>query len=207
MIVYLATNMINNKKYVGITTKTLEHRIKIHKRDSKVLDTYFYRAIRKYGFDSFKWEVIDTAQSKQELDEKERYYIKLYDTFDDKEKGYNSTSGGGNLYDVTQELRQLRSERATGKNNPMYGVPSPLKGKSFTKEHREKISKSLSNSHREHVIGERNPAAKKVRNIETGEIFGTLTEAGKKYGTHRCNIGNACRKHTTAKGYHWEYVE
>ena len=34
MIVYLATNMINNKKYVGITTKTLEHRIKIHKRDS-----------------------------------------------------------------------------------------------------------------------------------------------------------------------------
>ena len=207
MIIYLATNILNNKKYIGITTKTLEHRMKIHKKDSVNKNTYFYRAIRKYGFENFKWEVIDTANTIDELHEKEKYYIALYDTFDNKNKGYNSTSGGGSLYDVTEELKKLRSERAKGKNNPMYGVPSPLKGTKFTKEHRDRISKSLSNSYRPHVIGGRNSSAKKVRNVETGEIFDTMTEAGKKYDTHRCNIGNACRKKTTAKGYHWEYIE
>lgn len=49
MIVYKATNTNNNKVYIGITTKTLEHRMKIHKKDSKRKDTYFYKAIRKHG--------------------------------------------------------------------------------------------------------------------------------------------------------------
>lgn len=53
MIVYKATNNINNKVYIGITTKTLEHRKSIHKKDSKTKDTYFYKAIRKYGFENF----------------------------------------------------------------------------------------------------------------------------------------------------------
>ena len=69
MIVYKATNKINNKVYIGITTKTLEHRKSIHKKDSKTKNTYFYKAIRKHGFDYIKWEVIDTALSIEELHE------------------------------------------------------------------------------------------------------------------------------------------
>lgn len=53
MIVYKATNKLNDKVYIGITTKTLRHRMSIHKKDAKVKNTYFYRAIRKYGFDNF----------------------------------------------------------------------------------------------------------------------------------------------------------
>lgn len=87
MIVYKATNITNKKVYIGITTKTLEHRMKIHKRDSKKLGTYFYNAIRKYGFDNFKWEVIDTASSIDELHKKEIYYISKYNSFDNKDLG------------------------------------------------------------------------------------------------------------------------
>ena len=88
---------------------------KVHKRDSQRLNTYFYQAIRKHGFDNFKWEVIGTAETIEELEEKERYYIKLYNCFDNKDVGYNTQSGGNNLYEITEEHRRQRSERAKGK--------------------------------------------------------------------------------------------
>lgn len=209
MIVYKATNKINGKVYIGITTKTLKHRISIHKKDSKTKNTYFYKAIKKYGFDNFIWEEIDTASSIEELHDKEIYYIKHYDSFDNKEKGYNTTSGGGSLYQITEEERQARSERAKGENNPMYGRTSPLAGTKFSEEHKAKISQALKGSYRPHVIGGNNPAAKRVRNIDTGEEFDTLTLAGQSCGKSRQNIGVACRSNgtRTAGGYRWEYIE
>lgn len=209
MIVYKATNIINGKVYIGITTHTLKHRMSIHKKDAKNKSTYFYRAIQKYGFENFKWEVIDTATTIEELHQKEVFYIKQYDSFDNKEKGYNTTSGGGSLYRLTQEERIARSNRAKGKNNPMYGTKSPLAGVTFTDEHKRKISESLKKTYRPHVIGGNNPAARRVRNVETGEIFATLTDAGNSCGRCRQNIGKACRSNgkKTVAGYHWEFVD
>ena len=40
MLIYKATNLINGKIYIGMTTKTLEHRVKVHKRDSQRLRQY-----------------------------------------------------------------------------------------------------------------------------------------------------------------------
>lgn len=77
MIIYKATNLINNKVYMGLTIKSLEHRMRVHNRDSRRLNIYFYQAIRKYELKNFKWEVIDTAKTSEELEEEERYYIKL----------------------------------------------------------------------------------------------------------------------------------
>lgn len=208
MIVYKATNKINNKVYIGITTKTLEHRKRIHIRDSKTKDTYFYRALRKYGENNFEWEIIDSAETMEELEELERYYINLYDSFNNKKKGYNSTSGGHNLYEITDEERHNRSKRAKGKNNPMYGVESPMKGKHFTEEHKSKISNALKKSYRPHVFGGSNPSAKKVINLDTKEIFETLTDASKKYGISRQMIGKVCNGHNkTAKGFRWAFIE
>ena len=69
----------------------------------------------------------------EELEEKERYDIKLYNCFDNKDVGYNTQSGGNSLYEITEEHRRQRSERAKGKNNPMYGTVSPMKGKNLPK--------------------------------------------------------------------------
>ena len=207
MIIYKATNVKNGKVYIGLTTKTLEHRKRIHERDSRTKDTYFYRAMRKYGPESFTWEVLDdSAKTIEELEELERFYIKQYDSFDNKDKGYNTQSGGNSLYQITEEERKNRSERVKGEKNPMYGVPSPNKGKHLSEEHRNKISEALKGRVIPSIIGENNYNARKVRNITTGEIFNTITEASKAYETSRTNIGRACRTGMNAKGCKWEYL-
>lgn len=163
--------------------------------------------MRKYGVESFVWEVIDdTAQTMEELENLERFYIKQYESFDNKEKGYNTQSGGNSLYELTEEERKNRSERVKGSNNPMYGVPSPHKGKKFSDEHRRKISEALKGRVLPTITGANNYNAKKVRNITTGEIFDTIVEAGKAYNTSRTNIGRACRTGYNACGCKWEYL-
>ena len=211
MIIYKCTNNINNKIYIGLTTKTLEWRIKKHKDDykRKIQDkNHLYRAMRKYGFENFSWEIIDTATTKEELSEKERYWIKYYDCFDNKDKGYNSTSGGETCYELTEEQRRERSERVKGEKNPMYGVPSPMKGKSLSSEHKAKISEALKKSVRPHVIGSNNPSARKVRNVDTGETFNSMKEASEKYPSSKVNgICSVCKgRSKTCGGYRWEYV-
>ena len=134
MIIYKATNKINGKVYIGQSIHSLEWRMKKHKQDSLRMDTYFYRAIRKYGWSSFEWTIVDdTATSKEELNQLEQYYIKQYNSFNNKEKGYNSTSGGEYNYQITDEGRENRSLRVRGDNNPSSSAQNVFswKGKHF----------------------------------------------------------------------------
>ena len=96
MIIYKATNLINGKIYIGQTVNTLKYRKYQHIRDSKRLyhnNDHFHNAIAKYGEESFKFEVIDTALSQEELDEKERYWISFYES-NNRDLGYNEDEGG-----------------------------------------------------------------------------------------------------------------
>lgn len=54
---------------------------------------YFHNALRKYGSENFKFEIIDTANTQDELNEKERYWIAYYKS-NQREFGYNEDSGG-----------------------------------------------------------------------------------------------------------------
>lgn len=65
----------------------------------------------------------------------------------------------------------------------MYGVPSPMLGKKFTEEHKQKISNSLKGRKHPTTTGGNNPAAKKVINLNTNEIFETMKDAALK-----CNV-------------------
>ena len=85
-LVYKITNKINNKIYIGQTTETIEKRFKRHCGYQLDDNTYIHRAIKKYGKDNFYIEQIDEANNQQELNEKELYWIKFYQS--DKE-GYN----------------------------------------------------------------------------------------------------------------------
>lgn len=90
-IVYKATSP-SGKIYIGITVTSLKERIRIHLRSvNKGSRTPFHEAIRKYKSDSINWEIIDHANTWNELCELEKKYIKLHDSFD---KGYNLTLGG-----------------------------------------------------------------------------------------------------------------
>ncbi|MCK5016092.1 MAG: GIY-YIG nuclease family protein, partial [Candidatus Peribacteraceae bacterium] len=82
MIIYKATNKVDGKSYIGQTTRSLQRRSYCHKLSSRNgSTTYFHNAIRKYGFDSFGWQVLETCDTKDQMDEMEHHYIIQYDTF------------------------------------------------------------------------------------------------------------------------------
>ena len=101
MEIYKITNKINGKVYIGQTIRPVEYRFNRHMNDAlnNILDTHFARAIRKYGSESFTIEQIDSAQSQEELNIKEQYWIRYYDAINN---GYNETDAinkcGGNTY-------------------------------------------------------------------------------------------------------------
>lgn len=85
--IYVTTNIINGKKYVG--QKTSNVFIKRYLGSG----LYIKNAIKKYGTDCFKVELIDFAMDKKSLDILEIYYINKYNT-NYKKGGYNISIGG-----------------------------------------------------------------------------------------------------------------
>ncbi|KKN77012.1 hypothetical protein LCGC14_0365040 [marine sediment metagenome] len=126
MVVYKITNLINGKVYIGATVQTLLHRKAGHVYDSKRHNGNINQAIRKYGKDNFKWEMLCVCYSVNVLNEMEKHYISLYDSMN---IGYNMTTGGKHFSGSAEYRRNI-----TGENNGMYG-------KKHSKETRKQYSK------------------------------------------------------------------
>jgi group I intron endonuclease len=154
MIIYKATNNITNKFYVGQTTQKLEKRIKEHIKESKLkTNRPFLLSINKYGVDNFTFEMIDSANNLDELNDKEIYWIDFYNSV--SPNGYNITGGGqGKKMKTTKELSKIISEGLKQskkwqetRNSEEYKKKREVcfigwaKGKKFTSEHKEKIWK------------------------------------------------------------------
>lgn len=101
--VYLITNLINDKQYVGITSRTMKQRFDEHCK----ADSYIGRAIRKHGKNNFSITRIDGDSDWGKLCEKEIYYIKKYDSFNN---GYNQTLDGDGVILKEDELL-VKTER------------------------------------------------------------------------------------------------
>lgn len=142
MIIYKAVNKTNGMIYIGQTTKTLEQRIAKHLGQ----ESLFPRALRKYGRDAFDFSVIDRAETKDELNEKEIYWIAHYGSM--HPNGYNLTKGGeGGLgYVFTEEAKA--KVRAAKKTNPMSAegrerVRQAMSGRSISDETKRKQSNAM----------------------------------------------------------------
>ena len=97
MVIYKATNKINDKSYIGQTTYNIKKRSHEHIKFSEHgSNTVFHKAIRKYGKENFEWELLRECNSIDELNKEEQHYIKKYDTFISNGNGYNMTVGGKN---------------------------------------------------------------------------------------------------------------
>ena len=135
--VYIHTNKINNKKYIGVTRQLPEQRWKNGK--GYVRNEYFYRAIQKYGWDNFEHEVVLVNLTKEQAEMFEVEMIKYYRS-NQKEFGYN-IEGGGNLHkEVSEETRQKVRESKLGNKNPNFGKCgklNPFYGKHHTEEMKE----------------------------------------------------------------------
>lgn len=109
--VYCHTNLINGKKYIGITKNSPKKRWGrngIHYKKC----TLFWKAIQKYGWNNFSHEILDTNLTEEEAIQKEREYIEKWNTM--KFNGYNLTSGGEINKKISNEYRQHLKESHLG---------------------------------------------------------------------------------------------
>ena len=114
-IVYLIENKLNNKKYIGYTKHSIQHRWRQHcNRSKKGVNTPFYNAIRKYGAQEWLLSILCECQTSNEAKEKEIYFIEKFDSYNN---GYNATLGGdgNNGLIMSEESNKKRSEALKGK--------------------------------------------------------------------------------------------
>jgi len=105
--IYLITNNLNGKKYVGKSLYSLEKRFAEHCNDAfrRVTEQRpLYAAMRKYGVENFS---ISLLEETDDPDEREQYWIHTLDTY---HNGYNATLGGEGkpLYDHDAILARLK---------------------------------------------------------------------------------------------------
>ena len=134
LLIYSITNLVNGKVYVGqtrqgLTRRQYEHisRFNLGERDHKL-----YQAMRKYGIENFKFEVLLHCFDTKYLDEMEVLFIKQFNSFN---RGYNMTCGGDGVSDETiEKLRAVNLGRkitwtdkivAARHRNGTYGKHTP----------------------------------------------------------------------------------
>lgn len=151
MLVYKISNDINDKVYIGITEQTLETRWKGHLLSAQQkTNRHLYNAMNKYGIEHFSIEVIeDNIPSKQELLEKEIFYISKYNSAD-KNFGYNMTYGGDTnpmSCEITKQKhrKSMQSEKTRKKISESMKKYRSEYG--FSEEHRKHLSESAKGNH------------------------------------------------------------
>jgi group I intron endonuclease len=148
-IIYQVTNIVNKKSYIGFTTASKEKRWVDHQSDAKSrAHSYFHRAIRKYGPESFTLTTLKTGKDEEwGLKVEEPYYISMCRT-DDSQWGYNLTTGGeGTLGLVRNGHVAWNKGLKTGPLSIKHRVKIGLglrgnKRSPHSKEAKEKISKA-----------------------------------------------------------------
>jgi len=166
MIVYEIKNKINGKSYIG-------------QHSSDELGPYWgsgkliKKAIQKHGIENFERLILESCSNKEELNEREKYWINEKNTI---KSGYNITEGGTggdlskfidysdewkeiqrtntqNYWDtITEEELEERSKKVSGVNNGMFGKVGYWSGKKLSEE---TIKKQLAS--RGSYVGDRNP--------------------------------------------------
>lgn len=143
MIIYKIKNKIDGKMYIGQTRKTLEKRWKDH-CSNRSSCRYLKFAILNHGKENFEITQIAKCNSLEEMNHREAYYIKLFNTL--APNGYNLTTGG--------DIKQFSQETRLKKSNTMKKVwqekrqsyensIQQKKKQTITKEQKLKVAETL----------------------------------------------------------------
>lgn len=185
MYIYKITNTLNDKIYIGLTTKSIEKRFSQHcqkKNNSRLIS----KAIKKYGKENFIIEEIDGANSISELNYKEQHYIHKFNSV---KEGYNLASGG-RFSKHSDETKLLLKEINTGKKH--------------TEETKKKLREGNAWKGR---FGKDHNRSKPILCIETNKQYGSIHEASRDIGStasNICSVLNGRRK--TTKGLTFKYL-
>ena len=137
MYIYKFTHKESGRCYIGQTIQAPNRRRLEHIADSKhTPKTYhFHNALKKYGIDSFTFEIIAEATSLIELNLLEEKYVDQYDAINN---GFNIRQAGGNkLHSIESKQRMSEAQKASRINRRLKGTDrgwkradgGPMKGK------------------------------------------------------------------------------
>jgi group I intron endonuclease len=196
MKIYVITNEVNGKQYVGQTIKTIEKRWKQHLRDIKRQALpHLYHSMSKYGIDKFSIRELYECHTQEELDFAEIFYIALLGT--KSPNGYNLTNGGATGaahtgHKHSEETKAFLKEHFTGEGNANFGKPKSEEtkrkmseaqsgpkgywfGKKFSQETKDKLSRAGKGRKQspEHVAARMESRRK---NSKQGELYGTRSK-------------------------------
>lgn len=207
--IYKITNIINQKIYIGKTEFSIDKRFSEHCRDAFKKDKEkrpLYAAMRKYGIENFRIEMIEETDSPEE---QEIYWIEYYGSF---KNGYNATKGGDGKryidYDLIiaayKEMNNI-NEVARYFNIHADTVSNILKSKeieitSATEVNRAKQGKVINQYDLNGKFLKSFPSARAAA-IELNKITSTSNGSAS-------HISDVCRgKRKTAYGFIWKFSE
>lgn len=200
--VYKITNKVTNKIYIGITNQGSGARYRHHWYESRIGEpSPIHRSMAKYGEDNFTLEIIDFADTYDELKEKEKYWIKQYNSTD-KSIGYNLTEGGDGTFGRkhSEETKEKIRQKALGRK--------------VSEETKKKMSETrlgkCSDKQREHLLKLTVGQSKKIYQYDTdfnliGE-YNSIKEASKITGIDRNTIGRQLKKEVNPGDWRVKFI-
>lgn len=203
-IIYLITNTVNDRKYVGQTRQQLNKRWLSHITESRTYsDRPLYRAMNKYGLDNFKIRILEECDA-DKLNEREIYWIDFLESY---RNGYNATTGG-DYFEHSEDTKTKISQSMSNLSRSDEWVDSISNGLKSKLERGERwgflISKNEGGKH----------ARRKVQatSITTGELieFESARKAALIVAGEERYAGNICRaikNNYIAYGYKWKRLD
>jgi len=145
--VYLTTNLINGKQYVG------RHKSKNFNEKYKGSGSLVVQAIKKYGADNFSVKILEMCSTEEDLADAEYYYTNLYHAYSN-ENFYNIIPGGQKIGGIHNPMYGRSGKNApaygrTGNKHPLYGITGKNNhnyGKVRTEDTKRKISDKRKNT-------------------------------------------------------------
>ena len=210
--IYLHKNKINGKVYIGQTSEDDVNR-RFRGGAGYKGSPHFYHAIQEYGWENFDHLVLEEGLTSEQADKREKFWIKAFDSLN-PEKGYNLSPGGktktskknsssgkqvicketGQVFNSLVEAALWGGMKKTSTSN----ISAQIKGEKPSAGKHPVTGEPL---HWCYDVGDieipsrqkQKPGAKRVKNLDTGEVFNSVNEAAKAYSVSNVTISKSCK--------------
>lgn len=207
-IIYKATHIPTGKVYVGRTKRKLEIRIGQHWGDVKQQLTKFHQFLHTTSMDEWTWVILETIESDRDARDCELYYISKWNLY---EEGFNSKSGPGVNSETWKAFvagrEKYKKENPIPWNKGKVGVYSEHTREMMSLRKQKNPSNGGWTPKRQEEAKKNTKGSKKVRELSTGLVFVSISEAARHFNILRESVRdvvNGRRNHTAGRVFIFE---